>query len=491
MLGRFDGERVLLHEVHRFRNEPVALPGGLHWDALRLYSEIKAALAAAGEETGGKVDSLGVDTWAVDFGLLDRTGSLIGNPFHYRDSRTDGMLARAFARVPRADIYQATGIQAMPINTLCQLLALEGQPALAIAESMLLMSDLFRYWLSGERTAEATMASTTQLYQHANGDWAWDIIARLGIPAHIFPPIISPGEVGARVHADIATEAGLHRQPLVVPVASHDTASAVAAVPAIDQDFAYISSGTWSLVGIELPSPILDEAAMEANFTNEGGIGGTIRFLKNVMGLWLLQQSRQTWAKAGYVVDHDTLAGLASVAPPFVAIVDPDHQSFLPPGDMPARITAYCGRTGQVTPEGLGAMVRCILESLALKYRWVIEQIEILTGRPVGTIHVVGGGSRNALLCQLTADATRRPVLAGPAEATALGNVLVQEMAHRRISSLAEIRDAVRRSTEIKTYEPIADAAGWDDAYGRLRHLMEAGEDPGSADAINAPGASV
>ena len=478
MLGHFDGQRVSLQEVHRFPNNPVRIPTGFHWDVLRLYHEIKVGLAAASATAGGRIESLGIDSWAVDFGLLDRAGALIGTPYHYRDLRTEGMLERAFSRVPRAEIYRATGIQAMPINTLCQLLAMEDQPALQAADTMLLIADLFRYWLSGERTVELTMASTTQLYDHASGTWAWDIISRLNIPAHIFPEIVSPGQAGARLRQEIAVEAGLHGQPLVIPVASHDTASAVAAVPATSRNFAYISSGTWSLVGTELASPLLGEAAMDANFTNEVGVGDTIRFLKNVMGLWLFQESRQTWARAGRTMDYETLVRLASEATPLVSVIDPDHQAFLPPGDMPARIAAYCKRTGQAVPSAPGATVRCILESLALKYRWVVEQIEKLTGQPIDTIHVVGGGSRNALLCQLTADATGRSVLAGPVEATALGNILVQEMVQNRLDSLADLREVVRRSSRIEAYEPVDGRPEWDDAYDRLRRLMERGQDP-------------
>jgi sugar (pentulose or hexulose) kinase len=476
MLGHFDGERVSLREVHRFQNDAVRIPTGYHWDVFRLYHEIKIGLAAAAGETGGKIESLGIDTWAVDFGLLDCTGALIGNPYHYRDLRTEGMLERAFSRVPRADIYRATGIQAMPINTLCQLLAMEAQPALQSADTMLLIADLFRYWLSGEQAAEVTIASTTQLYDQASGDWAWDIINRLNIPARIFPAIVPSGQVEARLRPEIAVEAGLHGQPFVIPGASHDTASAVAAVPAMNRGFAYISSGTWSLVGTELASPMLGDAAMDGNFTNEVGVYGTIRFLKNVMGLWLLQQSRQTWVRTGGGIDYETLLGLASVATPLVSIVDPDYHAFLPPGDMPARIAAYCGQTGQVMPREPGATVRCILESLALKYRWVIEQIEKLTGQPIDTIHIVGGGSRNALLCQFTADATRRSVQAGPVEATALGNILVQEMAQNRLGSLTELREVVRRSTHIREYEPMRGRSGWDDAYVRLQQLMERGQ---------------
>lgn len=475
MLGRFNGTRVHLREVYRFPNEPVALTDGLYWDILRIYREILGAIAAAGKEDDGDIDSIGIDSWAVDFGLLDRTGALIGNPRHYRDARTEGMLERAFRRVSRREIYRVTGIQAMPINTLNQLLAMEDSPALAVADTMLLIPDLLRSWLNGDRSAEYTNATTTQLYDHAAGTWAWDIIRRLGMPVHIFPPLVREATVGSRIHASIARDAGLRTPPAMVTVASHDTASAVIAVPARDSHVAFISSGTWSLVGVELPEAELGEAAMEANFTNEGGAFGTIRFLKNVMGLWLLQECRRSWSGEGRDVSYESLmAGVRSAAP-FGALIDPDYPGFLSPGDMPARIATYCQMTGQSPPAGAAAMTRCILESLALKYRWVIERIEELTNRTLAAIHIVGGGSRNTALCQFTADATRRPVVAGPAEATAFGNILVQAVSRGHLSSLDEVREVVRNSTELAEYEPCRNSEIWVEAYNRFLAFSELG----------------
>ena len=473
MLGQFDGQRLHISEIHRFPNAPVKLPNGIYWDVLYIYREMISALAAAGAGTEGLVDSLGIDAWAVDFGLLDRRGTLIENPHHYRDARTEGMLDRAFERVSRADLYRATGIQAMPINTLCQLLAMEDSPTLSIAYSMLLIPDLFRYWLTGEQTAEYTVATTTQLYNHAASDWTWDVIDRLGIPARIFPPLVPATETAGLISADIARDAGFQHRPAMIAVASHDTASAVVAVPAREEHFAFISSGTWSLVGVEMSDPVLTTAAMEANFTNEGGAFGKIRFLKNVMGLWLLQECRRSWKREGHDASNEGLVTAASSARPFSVLIDPDHPSFMAPGDMPARIGAYCQMTGQAPPEGIAETTRCILESLALKYRWVIERIEQLTNRSLHAIHVVGGGSRNTALCQFTSDATRRPVIAGPAEATALGNILVQAVARGHLSSLGEIREVVRNSADLVMYEPCPEAESWDEAYDRLLTLME------------------
>ncbi len=473
ILGAFDGERVHLREVHRFPNGPVIHPDGMFWDALRIYDDICTGIGKAGAATGNAIDSLAVNSWAVDFGLLDSTGALIGSPSHYRDPRTEGMLARAYERVPATDIYRATGIQSMPINTLSQLLSMEGSPALDNAHTMLLIPDLLRYWMSGDKSAEYTISTTTQLYDPQASDWAWDIIRRLGINEHLFPGITPEATTGSPLRPMIASRVGLRHRPPVVTVASHDTASAVVAIPAREKHFAYISSGTWSLVGVELPEPVVTNAAMEANFTNEGGAFGTIRFLKNVMGLWLLQESRRTWQAGGRELSYDDLVTMGASAPAFQFIVDPDHPAFLAPGDMPGRIRAYCAASGQGVPDDDGEVVRCILESLALKYRWVIEKIGDLTHRPVDVIHVVGGGSRNVVLCQLTADATRREVITGPVEATALGNILMQAVAHGHLASAEEVRQVVLNSFELETYEPSEGAEQWDDAYGRLLGLME------------------
>ncbi len=474
VLGRFDGERMALEEVHRFPNMPVRLPDGLHWDVLRIIGEVKGGLARAARNTG-RIESLGVDSWGVDFALLDRDGSLISNPHHYRDPRTEGMEERAFDRMPREEVYEVTGIQFLPINTLYQLLAMEGSALLGAAQTLLLIPDLIGYWLTGERGCEFTIASTTQLCDARSGGWAHDLIEKMGFPGHIFGEIIPPGTELGPLLPEVAEETGVKEGFPVTAVASHDTASAVVAVSARSENFAYISSGTWSLVGVELPEPAIALEGMHANFTNEGGFGGTTRFLKNVMGLWLMQECRRTWAREGWDYSYEELTRLAGAVPAAGSLLDPDHPTFLPPGDMPARIRRFCRETGQNPPEGPGEVVRCVLESLALKYRWVLERAEEITGRRAEVVHVVGGGVRNTLLCQLTADATRRPVRAGPVEATALGNLMVQAYARGYLSSMEEIRAAVRGScVEVHDYQPKGSADEWDEAYERLRRVMDA-----------------
>jgi rhamnulokinase len=476
VLGRFDGDRITLDEVHRFPNVPVRLPDGLHWDVLRIMGEVKEGIARAAKN-GGRIESLGVDAWGVDFALLDREGCLISNPYHYRDPRTEGMDERAFDRMPREEIYGTTGIQFMPINTLFQLLAMEGSPLLHAAQTLLLIPDLISYWLTGEKVCEFTAASTTQLLDARSGDWDCDLLEKMRFPGHIFGEIVPPGTRLGPLLSEVAEETGAKEGLPVTAVASHDTASAVVAVPAEGENFAYISSGTWSLVGVELPKPAIAPEGMHANFTNEGGFGGTTRFLKNVMGLWLLQECRRTWAREGREYSYEELTRLAQEAPAAGSLLDPDHPGFLAPGDMPGRIRRFCRETHQSPPEEPGEIVRCVLESLALKYRWVLERAEEITGRRADVIHVVGGGVQNTLLCQLTADATRRPVRAGPVEATALGNLMVQAYARGYLGSLEEIRGAVRASSvEVEDYRPTGSADEWDEAYERLRGIVDAVE---------------
>ncbi len=485
VLGRFDGERMALEVVHRFPNTPVRLPDGLHWNVLRIIAEVKDGLARAARK-GGRIESLGVDAWGVDFALLDRDGSLISNPYHYRDPRTEGMEERALDRMPREEIYGVTGVQFMPINTLYQLLAMEGSPLLGAAETLLLIPDLVGYWLTGEKACEFTNASTTQLCDARSGTWAYDLLEKMGLPGHIFGKIIAPGTELGPLLPGVAQETGVKKGLPVTAVASHDTASAVVAVPAEDENFAYISSGTWSLVGVELPEAAIAPEGMHANFTNEGGFGGTTRFLKNVMGLWLLQECRRSWAGEGRDYSYEELTRLAEAVPAAGSLLDPDHPIFLPLGDMPGRIRRFCRETGQIPPEEPGEVVRCVLESLALKYRWVLERAEEITGRRVEVIHVVGGGVQNTLMCQLTADATRRPVRAGPVEATALGNLMVQAYARGYLGSLEEIRAAVRGSSvEVHDYQPTGSADEWDEAYEKLRRVMDA------AAQLDAEGASL
>jgi len=470
MLGEFDGARVNVEEVHRFPNGPVPLPDGLHWDVLRLFEEIKAGIRKAHRE-GRHPRAVGLDTWGVDFALLDRRGALVQNPYHYRDQRTRGMIEEACRRVPREEIFARTGIQFIPINALYQLLAMvvHGDPGLEVASTFLMMPDLFTYWLTGEVGCEFTDATTSQCYDPRAGSWAADMLERLGVPSRIFPPIIPPASVIGPLRAAVAEDIGLNGVTVIAP-ATHDTASAVAAVPAARGDFAYISSGTWSLVGAEVRQPVINDLSLAYNFTNEGGLDGTFRLLRNVTGLWLLQECRRRWQDANEDLTYDMLTREAAASPPFGPLINPDDERFLRPTDMPARIQEYCRDTHQRAPQSRPEITRCVLESLALKYRWVIERIDELLGRSTHTIHIVGGGSRNTLLSQFTADATGRVVRAGPVEATSMGNVLAQAWALGHLSSLEELRDVVRRSTAEEVYEPAQDER-WEEAYRRFLAL--------------------
>jgi len=472
MLGTFDGRRLLVRELERFPNGPVRVGTSMYWDVLRLFDQMKSGLRRCAHEHR-PIAGIGLDTWGVDFALLDSRDALIGNPHHYRDQRTEGMMAEAFRRVPREEIFASTGIQFMSINTLYQLLAMVilGDPALEAAKTFLMIPDLFNFWLTGQKACEFTDVTTTQCYDPRARDWAWILLTRMAIPTRIFPAVIPPASVLGPLQPHVAVEVGLPAVPVIAP-ACHDTAAAVAAVPATTSDFAYISSGTWSLVGVELPQPVLTPAALRHNFTNEGGVNGTFRLLKNVMGLWLIQECRRRWEQ-DTAASYDELLHLAAIAPPFGPVIDPDHERFLRPRDMPAEIRRACEESGQDLPEDRGALVRCILESLALKYRWVIGRLEEIADRPITALHIVGGGSQNTLLCQLTADATGRVVYAGPAEATAMGNILVQAMALGHLTSLQEGRAVVRASSHLTTYEPHP-SDRWDGAFERLRNFVEA-----------------
>lgn len=478
VVGRFDGERLSLEEMHRFANGPTRIHDSLYWNALNLFAEMKHGLAKTVNERGLEVTAVGVDTWGVDFGLLDRAGQLIGQPYHYRDSRTNGMVEKAFEIVPRRDIFEQTGLQFMQLNSLFQLLALVQQksPTLEISDSLLFMPDLFNYWFTGQKANEYTIASTSQCYNMQQNDWAVALLKELNIPTHLFrqQKIVQPGANIGRLLPTIVEELGLKHPLAVIAPGTHDTASAVAAVPVSNAErdsFAYLSSGTWSLLGVEIPAPIINELSLAYNFTNEGGVQNTIRLLKNIMGLWLVQESRRTWAHQGEELSYAGLARLAEEASPFTAFVDPDDASFLAPGDMPGRIRDFCGRTGQALPESKGAIIRCALESLALKYRWVIEKLEEMTGRKLTVVHIVGGGSQNRLLNQFTANATGRRVVTGPIEATAIGNILMQMLALGHIDSLSQGRELVRCSFPVETYEP-QDITAWDDAYGKFVKLL-------------------
>jgi len=473
VVGLLEGDRLRLEEVHRFPNGPVRVLGHLHWDVLRLFSEVKQGVGMSIQRFGRDIASMGLDTWGVDFALLDRDDRLIGNPYHYRDPRTDGMMEEAFRCVPRAEIFERTGIQFMQLNTLYQLLAMAlGHSAeLESAHRLLMMPDLLNFCLTGQKVCEFTEATTSQCYDPRAGDWARDMLDRLGIPSHILGEIVPPGAVLGPLLPAVAEEVGLSDVPVIAP-ACHDTGSAVAAVPfgAAPERGCYISSGTWSLMGVEVSEPIITPQSLEYNFTNEGGVRSTFRLLKNIMGLWLVQECRRIWAREGVSHSYDELTQMAEQAGPSSSLVNPDDPAFLHPADMPTEIRAFCDRTDQPVPEDRGAMVRCVLESLALTYRSTLEKLEAMLGRELEVIHIVGGGSRNRLLCQFTADATQRPVMAGPVEATAIGNVLMQALALGEFASLQEARAVVRSSFDMVHYRP-GDPAPWDGAYERFCEL--------------------
>ena len=477
IVGRLGHKKLTLEDVHRFPNGPVRVLNSLHWDVLRLWSEMKQGLAACAQKTDGDVAGIGVDTWGVDFGLVGRGDVLLGNPYHYRDSRTDGMLDEAFKRVPRDEIFRQTGIQFMQINTLFQLLSMvvNGSPLLDAARTLLMIPDLLNFMLTGRKASEFTIATTSQAYDPRQAAWAKPLFEKLGIPLAIMPEIIQPGTEVGPLLGSVADEAGLGTVPVIAPPC-HDTASAVAAVPAQGDDWAYISSGTWSLMGAELAEPIINDKSLEANFTNEGGVGGTFRFLKNIMGLWLVQECKRTWARAGEDLSYDQTTYMAASAKPFQAFVDPDDPSFVSIGDMPGRIQAYCEKTGQRKLEEKGDILRCALESLALTYRLVLDNLESVLGRQLEVVHIVGGGTQNKLLCQFAADAMRRPVVAGPVEATAIGNVMMQAIAQGEIASIEEGRELVGCSFEVSTYQP-AEGDAWDTAYERFKQVIENGRE--------------
>ena len=456
-------------EVRRFPNLPAEVGGTLRWDITGLYRSIIAGLREAGTQAGG-LTSIGVDSWGVDYGLLDETGALLGDPVHYRDHRTDGVMDRVLAEIPPAQLYAATGIQLMPINTIFQLAAAAGTPPLREARTLLLIPDLIGFWLTGAARTEITNASTTQLLDIRTGDWAWPLVRRLGLRPTLFPPLQQPGDLTGLLQPGAAQAAGLPGATRVIAVGSHDTASAVVAVPAATANFAYISSGTWSLAGVELGEPVLTGESQRANFTNERGVDGTVRYLRNVMGLWLLQETMRGWEAAGCGASLDTLLREAAQERPFGAVVDANDPAFLPPGDMPARIADACRQTGQAPPSSRAGIVRCILESLALAYRDALHDAMRLSGRVAEVVHVVGGGARNELLCQLTADACGLPVVAGPAEATALGNVLVQARAAGTVpADLTGMRALVRSTQPLRRYAPQGSRRAWEAAARRVR----------------------
>ncbi len=462
--GSLQGGRLAVEELHRFLNIPIQDGRALYWDTQKLRREIEYGIGVAAGDRKMALDGIGIDTWGVDFGLLSGDGTLLENPRHYRDPRTAGVMEKLFAAVPREQVFGYTGIQFMQLNTLYQLYAMKlaEDPALEAARTLLNMPDLFNYWLTGAAKSEATIASTTQFFNPGTMSWATELLERLGLPGGILCPIVAPG-----------TPLGRMSEPPHLPVyatAGHDTAAAVAAVPAESgPTWCYISSGTWSLMGIEVDRPAIDPQALALNFTNEVGAGGKTRLLKNIPGLWLLQECRAQWRAEGAEYSYDELTRMAAEARPFAAAIDSD--AFLAPGDMPRRIAEHCRRTDQAPPRSRGECARAILESLALRYRGVLESLETLGRRKIELIHIVGGGSRNALLNQFAADATGRPVVAGPSEATAIGNILVQAMGAGEVAGLEELRAVVRRSFAPVTFQP-RPGAPWDAAYERYRKLL-------------------
>jgi rhamnulokinase len=464
--GVLDEGRVDLREVHRFPNRPVRLPDGLHWNLLELFDQSLYGLGVAAAE--GSLEGVAFDTWAVDYGLLDRDGRLLGLPYHYRDPRSLPMVEAAASRVSPARAYELTGIQALPINTGFQLLAERGSEALLAADRLALIPGLLSYWLTGELADERTVASTTGLLEAASGEWSRELIEGLGLSPRLFRPVVEPGTVLAPVRAAHGLGA-----LSAIATASHDTAAAFVAAPVeLFSDAAILSSGTWSILGMELAEPVLTPPAEAANLSNEAGVEGTTRLLKNVMGLWLVQECRRSWARRGEDDSFARLSGLAeAVADEDAALFDPDHASLLEPGDMPARIAALCAAAGFTPPADKGTMLRSILLSLACKYRLVLEQLESVTGRVASCVHVVGGGARDALLCRLTAELTGRPVIAGPVEASALGNVVVQAIALGELGSLADARAVARASTSPRVYEPEGDRDRAEAVYQRFLDL--------------------
>ncbi|MCI0494756.1 rhamnulokinase [candidate division KSB1 bacterium] len=471
LLGTLQNEKISIKELHRFPNGMIDILGKLRWNILDLFENIKQGMKVCASEITTNPASIAVDTWGVDYGLFAADGNLLGLPYGYRDARTDGMMEELFKIIPRDRVYELTGIQFMQLNTLFQLFSMKHarSPILDIASDLLFMPDIISYFLTGIKKTEFTIATTSQLYNPREKDWDDELFQALGISKNIMQEIVPPGRVLGNLLESIANETGLERIP-VVATASHDTGAAVAAVPAEGKNWAYISSGTWSLVGVETAEPIINKQSLEFNFTNEGGVGGTFRFLKNCMGLWPIQQCRKTWSSEKEL-SYAEMTKLAASARPFVGVIDPDYQGFLNPPDMPEAIREYCRTTKQTIPNNPAEMIRSILEGLALKYRYIFDQLKQVHPHPIHRIHIIGGGTQNKLLSQFTADATGIPVVAGPVEATAIGNILVQAMGMGMVKSHAEMRKIIANSFELENYEPM-DTKKWDAAYDRFVNII-------------------
>lgn len=463
IIGCFDGDKITLEEVHRFSNDPVSVGGTVYWDVLRLFYEIKQGIIKA--KIAGGFDSIGIDTWGVDFGLIDSEGKLMENPVHYRDARTVGLVDEAFKTMPKEKLYGITGIQFMELNTLFQLISLKKYRPwmLERADKMLFMPDLFGYMLTGKMCAEYSIASTSQLIDLDKRTWSKEILDAFGIKESVFAPLVQPGTVLGELSKEICEECGVDPVP-VISVCGHDTQSAITSVPCEDGDFAFLSSGTWSLFGTELDKPIVNETSMNINITNEGGFDGSTGFLKNIIGLWLIQESRRQWKREGKEYSYADLEKLALAAEPFKCFIDPDAPEFVPHGNIPERVREFCRKTGQYVPETVGEIMRCIYESLAMKYRLTFEKLRECTERDYPVIHVIGGGTKDGLLCQMTANSCDRTVKAGPIEATVMGNVAVQLMSDGSVKNIGQARKIVAESSELKAFEP-KDTDKWAGAY--------------------------
>ncbi|HZJ83868.1 MAG TPA: rhamnulokinase [Clostridia bacterium] len=473
IIGQFDGQRLTLDEIHRFSNDPVQVKGHLYWDVLRLLWNMEQTFLKYSNEGRDDLASVGIDTWGVDYGLLDKDGDLLGNPYHYRDERTEEIMGEAFSRMSKEDIFGRTGIAFQKFNSLYQLLAMaiEKPYILEETDTLLFMPDLLAYFLTGEKATEFTMASTSQLLDAKTGDWCHDLLKAMSIPQEIFTFIQQPGSFRGRILSDLGQKLGIGNIP-VTAVASHDTGSAVVAVPAIEGNHAYLSSGTWSLMGVEVDKPIINEKTLEWNYTNEGGIDGTYRLLKNIMGLWIIQECKREWDRRGEVYSYGEIAEMASGAEPFKSFIHPDNDIFYSPGRMPQKIQEFCRDTGQKVPETKAEIIRCVIESLAMAYRWSMEKLEEITGNKLDTLHIVGGGTQNKLLNQLTANAIGRPVICGPTEATATGNLMVQAMALGEVANLRQARQVVKDSFPTEDYMP-KDTHLWDRAYEDYLKISE------------------
>ena len=470
IVGTFDGEKISLKEIHRFTNDPVILVDTMYWDVLRLFHDIKTGLIKAKQE--GKIQSLGIDTWGVDFGLLDKNGKLLENPVHYRDARTKGMMEKVFSKIDKEKLYNVTGNQFMELNTIFQLMAIkEQQPELLDrAETMLLMPDLLNYFLSKEKCTEYTIASTTQLLDAKSKKWSSEIIENLNLPKNIFTNIVQPGTKIGKLSKEISEELGIDSID-VIAVAGHDTQSAMVAVPTQEEDFIFLSCGTWSLLGTELAEPIINETSAKLNITNEGGAANKTSFLKNIIGLWLIQESRRQWIREGKEYGFGELEQVASKVGKIDSFIDTDNEEFIPAGNVPKRIREYCERTGQYVPQNEAEIVRCIDQSLAIKYRYALEQIEASTGKKYQAINIIGGGIQSKLLCQLTANVCGRKVIAGPVEATVMGNIALQLIALGEIKDIKEAREVIANSENVTVYEPQNDE-DWDAIYTKVKESL-------------------